>query len=127
LNIIISNTAGIPLYEQIREQIKTAIFNGELIEGDSLPSIRQLAKDLKISVITTMRAYDELEQKGFVVSVQGKGCFVQPQNTELMREQKLREVEAGLFAAINAAKMAKLTKEELLNMFELLLKEDNYD
>lgn len=127
MNIIISNTAGIPLYEQIREQIKTAIFNGELIEGDSLPSIRQLAKDLKISVITTMRAYDELEQKGFVVSVQGKGCFVQPQNTELMREQKLREVEAGLFAAINAAKMAKLTKEELLNMFELLLKEDNYD
>ena len=127
MNIIISNTAGIPIYEQIKEQIKATIFNGELSEGDLLPSIRQLAKDLKISVITTMRAYTDLEKEGFVVSVQGKGCFVQPQNTELLREQKLREVEAGLLSAINAAKLAKLSEAELLDMLKLLLKEDNYE
>lgn len=127
MNVIISNTAGIPLYEQIKEQIKTAIFNCELKEGDLLPSIRQLAKDLRISVITTMRAYDDLEQEGFVVSIQGKGCYVQPQNTELLRERKLLEVEAGLLAAINAAKMTKLAKEELLDMFKILLQEDNYE
>ena len=127
MNIIISNTAGIPIYEQIKEQIKAAIFNGQLNEGDLLPSIRQLAKDLKISVITTMSAYSDLEHEGFVVNMQGKGCFVLPQNTNLLREQKLRVVEAGLLSAINAAKLAKLSEAELVDMLKLLLEEDNYE
>jgi GntR family transcriptional regulator len=121
LNILISNLAGIPIYEQIREQVKNAIFSGELTEGTLLPSIRQLAKDLKISVITTMRAYNDLEQEGFVVNVQGKGCYVRPQNPELLREGKLREIEDGLFAAIAAARLIKLSKKELTDIWTLLL------
>ena len=80
MNIIISNTSGIPIYEQIKDQLKEAIFSGELKDGDLLPSIRQLAKDLQISVITTMRAYNDLEQEGFIVSVQGKGSYVKPKS-----------------------------------------------
>lgn len=127
LYIIISNTAGIPIYEQIKEQIKAAIFSGELIEGELLPSIRQLAKDLQISVITTMRAYKDLEQEGFVVNVQGKGCYVQPKNPHLLREQKFREVEENLLAAINAAKLAKLSKSELMDMLQFLSEEEGYE
>jgi GntR family transcriptional regulator len=126
LNIILSNSAGAPIYEQIREQIKTAIFSGELKDGDLLPSIRQLARDLQISVITTMRAYSDLEQEGFVVNVQGKGCYVQTKNPELLREQKLREVEENLLAAITAAKLAKLTGSELQETLRLLMEEENY-
>ena len=121
LNIVISNMAGVPIYEQIREQIKNAIFSGELAEGALLPSIRQLAKDLKISVITTMRAYGDLEQEGFVVNVQGKGCYVRPKNPEMLREGKLREIEEYLSAAIEAAKPIKLSKQELTDMLTLLL------
>ena len=121
MNIVISNMAGVPIYEQIREQIKNAIFSGELAEGALLPSIRQLAKDLKISVITTMRAYSDLEQGGFVVNVQGKGCYVRPQNPEMLREGKLREIEEHLSAAIEAAKPIKLSKQELTDMLTLLL------
>ncbi len=127
LNIILTNTAGTPIYEQIKGQIKSAIFAGELQDGEQLPSIRQLAKDLKISVITTMRAYTDLEQEGFVVNIQGKGCFVQFQNPDLLREHKLREVEESLSAAISAARMAKLSETELLEMFKLLLKEDDFE
>ncbi|MEL7602381.1 MAG: GntR family transcriptional regulator [Bacillota bacterium] len=126
MNIILSNSAGAPIYEQIREQIKTAIFSGELKDGDLLPSIRQLARDLQISVITTMRAYNDLEQEGFVVNVQGKGCYVQTKNPELLREQKLREVEENLLAAITAAKLAKLTGPELQETLRLLMEEENY-
>ena len=85
LKIIISNRSGVPIYEQIKAQIKEAIFSGELQEDDLLPSIRQLARDLKISVITTTRAYNDLEAEGFIVSVQGKGCYVLPQNKEMAR------------------------------------------
>ena len=123
MNIVISNLAGVPIYEQIREQIKNAIFSGELTEGALLPSIRQLAKDLRISVITTMRAYSDLEQEGFVVNVQGKGCYVRPQNPELLREGKLREIEAGLSAAIAAARLIKLSKKELTDIWTLLLED----
>ena len=91
MNIIISNTAGVPIYEQIKEQIKAAIFNGEVAEGEMLPSIRGLAKDLQISVITTMRAYADLEAEGFVTNIQGKGCIVKPQNADLLNEQRLKE------------------------------------
>lgn len=127
MNIIISNTAGIPIYEQIKEQIKAAIIKGELKDGDLLPSIRQLAKDLQISVITTMRAYNDLEEEGFIVSVQGKGSYVKPQNPELMKEKKLLEIEENLVAAINAAKLVKLSQDELINMLKFLMEEEDYE
>ena len=123
MNITISNTAGIPIYEQIKEQLKTSILNGELKDGDLLPSIRQLAKDLQISVITTMRAYNDLEQEGFIISVQGKGSYVKPKNPELLREKKLLEIEDHLAAAIDAAKLVKLSEKELINMLIFLIGE----
>jgi GntR family transcriptional regulator len=100
LKIVISNRSGDPIYEQIKAQIKAAVFSGELAEGDLLPSIRRLAQDLKISVITTTRAYSDLEQEGFVRNVQGKGCYVLPQNMDLARENALVAVEKGLLSAI---------------------------
>lgn len=127
MKIIISNRSSEPIYEQIKEQVKAAVFSGELSEGDMLPSIRQLAKDLKISVITTVRAYGDLEQEGFVTNVQGKGCYVLPKNKDLLRENALREIEGGLTTAINAAKTAKVTKSELISMLDILAEEENYE
>ena len=120
MKIIVSNSSGIPIYEQIKEQIKVAIFSGELQEDDLLPSIRQLARDLKISVITTTRAYSDLEQEGFLANVQGKGCFVLPRNTELARENAMHKMESGLSAAIAAAKTESITKEEIIERLSLL-------
>lgn len=125
MNIIISNTAGIPIYQQITKQIKNCIFSGELTERDILPSIRTLAKDLRISVITTTRAYNDLEHEGFIVSVQGKGCYVLPQNTEIIKEQKQREIEEYLQNAIDSANAIKLNKDELIEILEILYKEGN--
>ncbi|MCL2164524.1 MAG: GntR family transcriptional regulator [Oscillospiraceae bacterium] len=125
MRIIISNRCGVPIYEQIKEQIKTAIFSGELHEDYLLPSIRQLARDLKISVITTTRAYSDLEQEGFIVNVQGKGCFVLPRNTELARENAMHKMEEGLSAAITAAKAEELTKDEVIERLDLLWEADN--
>ncbi len=127
MRIVISNSSGVPIYEQIKEQIKNAILSGELSEGELLPSIRQLAKDLKISVITTTRAYGDLEQEGFVANVQGKGCYVLPKNSEMVREQLLRNIEESFTAAINSAKIAKISKDELRTIFETMLKEENYE
>jgi len=121
LNIIISNLAGVPIYEQIKEQIKAAIVTGEVREGELLPSIRQLARDLKISVITTTRAYSDLEQEGFVVNVPGKGCYVQPGNDEWIQEQKLKEIEDHLEAAVASAKMIRLSRRELIEMLDVIL------
>lgn len=123
MHIIISNTSGGPIYEQIKEQIKAAILAGEVEEGAQLPSIRQLAQDLKISVITTMRAYSELEQEGFVANVQGKGCFVLAQNQELIREEKMRQVEGHLQKAIQAGQPLKLSYDEMARMLKLLMEE----
>lgn len=109
------------------EQMRAAIFSDELSEGDMLPSIRQLAKDLKISVITTTRAYTELEQEGLIVNVQGKGCFVAPKNSELVREQLLRRIEDGFSVAISAAKTAQLPREELLRILGFMLEGDHYE
>lgn len=120
MKIIVSNRSGIPIYEQIKEQIKAAIFSGELQEDNMLPSIRQLARDLKISVITTTRAYSDLEQEGFIVNVQGKGCFVLPRNTELARENAMHKMESGLSTAIIAAKAENITKEEIIERLNLL-------
>lgn len=124
MKLIIRNTAGIPIYEQIKEQVKAAIYSGDLREGEALPSIRQLARDLKISVITTSRAYGDLEQEGFLTSVQGKGFFVMPQDLQLVREQAIREMEEHLSAAMLAARQAQISEEELCAAFALLLKED---
>ena len=123
MDIILSNLSGEPIYSQIKQQIKAAILSGEVSEGDLLPSIRQLAKDLKISVITTARAYQDLEREGFVTNVQGKGCYVQKQNTLLMREQQLRAIEEHLRAAIEKAEMIKLSDEELHAMLTMLKEE----
>ncbi len=120
MNIIIKNSSGRPIYEQIYTQIKDLILNGTLREGELLPSIRGLAKDLRISVITTKRAYDELEREGYVNTVGGKGCFVAGTNRELIREENLKKIEEHLQAISRLAKSCGITKEDLLEMFSIL-------
>lgn len=127
MKIIIRNTSGVPIYEQIKEQIKEAILGGELNEGDVLPPIRQVAADTKVSVVTTNRAYSELEQEGFIVNMQGKGCYVAPKDSALIREQLLRKVEDGFNAAIAAAKLARLTRAELFELLEFTVEENEYE
>ena len=123
MRIVVSNRADAPLYSQVAEQIKAAVLAGELHDGDPLPSVRALARDLRISVITTTRAYAELEAEGFITTVPGKGAFVLPVDSELVREQLLRRVEAGLGAAIDAARVARLGREDLVGMLDVLLAE----
>ena len=123
MNIVIRNTGDMPIYEQIVVQIKQAIVAGELTEGEALPSMRALAKDLRISVITTKRAYDELEQEGFLYAVPAKGFFVAAKNTELLREENLKKIEAHLTEAVRLAAPCGLTKQELTEMLELLWEE----
>ena len=120
LNIIISNNSGKPIYEQITKQIKTAILKGELSPGESLPSMRLLAKELRISVITTKRAYEDLEREGFLVSVVGKGSFVAPQDPELLREARLRGVQEHLERAVEAARTGNVSLSEMQEMLVLL-------
>lgn len=127
MRIVITNSSNSPIYEQIKEQIKSAIFSEELGEGDMLPSIRQLAKDLKISVITTTRAYNDLEQEGFISIVQGKGCYVAPKNSSLVQEQLFRTIEEAFSTAAKTAKMAKMSNEELIHMLEIILEDTNYE
>ncbi|MDD3346407.1 GntR family transcriptional regulator [Oscillibacter sp.] len=124
MELIIRNTTSQPIYEQIVSQIKAQILSGTLTPGEALPSIRSLAKDLRISVITTKRAYDELEAQGLLNTVAGKGCFVAEKNLELIREQRLRDLEAHLSAAVEAAKSCALSKEELINMLRILSEEE---
>jgi len=121
LRVIIKNSSETPIYEQICEQITSAILAGEVNEGDVLPSIRQLAGDLKVSVMTTTRAYNELEQRGYVVNVQGKGCYVAPRDSELIREQLLRTIEEHFGAAIETARLAKLSRADLRTIFNFTL------
>jgi GntR family transcriptional regulator len=113
------------MYEQVKRQIKAQIFEGSLNDGDLLPSIRQLAKDLKISVITITRAYNDLEAEGFIATLQGKGSYVLPRDKELAHEHALTQVEQGLQVAIDAAKTGNVTKAEILETLELLLQEEN--
>ena len=123
LQIIIANNSGKPIYEQITQQVKAAIMKGELSPGDPLPSMRVLAKELRISVITTKRAYEDLEREGFLVSVVGKGSFVAPQNPELLREARLREAEEHLGRAVEAARTGGITLAELQETLSLLFGE----
>ncbi len=127
MHVVIANRSGSPIYDQIKVQIKEMIMSGELKEGEALPSIRQLAKDLRISVITTARAYSELEQEGFIATMQGKGCFVLPQNSAMMREQYLRRIEEHLADALHDARLAGVDDSTLMGMFSLLLGEGNDD
>ena len=126
MKIIISNQSNDPIYEQIKKQIKEAILDGDLKEGDMLPSIRSLAKELKVSAITTTKAYQVLEQEGFVRNMQGKGCFVQASNSEMMRETLLAQVEALLSEAMRIAKRAHVTEEELGEMIRFAKDEEGY-
>ena len=120
LKIIISNSDPRPIYEQITAQIKNLVISGELRPGDALPSMRFLAKELRISVITTKRAYEELERGGFIETVAGKGSFVAGMNTDFIREEHLRTAEKHLQKAVDAAKSAGISKEELIGTLEML-------
>ena len=124
MDIIISNNSHSPIYEQIYSQIKAMILNGTLKEGDALPSMRLLAKELRISVITTKRAYEELERDGFIETITGKGSFIGKANVELIREEHLKAIESSFTNAINHAKMANLSLDELLSLLTILY-EDN--
>lgn len=121
LDIVISNSSTSPIYEQVAEQIRAAILSGALAEGDALPSIRALANDLRVSVITTKRAYAELEAAGLVDTVQGKGTFVAGGNAELLREERLRRVEGHLAAAVSEAVASGVSLAELREMLDVLL------
>ena len=123
MDIIISNAGGVPIYDQITRQVKGLILRGELKEGEALPSMRLLARELRISVITTKRAYEELEREGFITTVPGKGCFVAPRNLELMREEHRTKVEEALTKAIEQAKAASIDLPELVEMLTLLYEE----
>jgi len=127
MRVIIKNSSGLPIYQQIKDQVKQAILSDELDEGEALPSIRQLAADLKVSVITTTRSYGELEQEGFIVNVPGKGCYVAPKNSDLIREQLLRQIEDNLNQAIDAARIARLSRLELQELFDFTLKGTDYE
>ena len=123
MKIFIDNKSGKPIYEQIYSQIKAQIISGALEEDDGLPSIRNLAKDLRISVITTKRAYEELEREGFIYTVAGKGCFVAPKNVEFMREENLKKIEAHMEAIRQLAATCNLTRQDIMEMMECMLEE----
>ena len=120
MDIIISNSGDTPIYDQITRQMKGLILRGELQEGESLPSMRLLARELRISVITTKRAYEELERKGFITTVPGKGCFVAPRNLELVREESLRRMEEHLGRAVEAARLGGITLSEMTESLNIL-------
>ena len=124
MDIIISNASGVPIYEQIVRQIKGLILSEELREGEALPSIRLLARDLRISVITTKRAYEELERDGFLTTVPGKGCFVAPQNRETRREAVLCRVEEHLAAAVEEARAGAVNLNELKEMLTAIYEDE---
>ena len=124
MDIIISNSSGKPIYEQITSQIKQKIMQGELKEGDALPSMRLLAKDLHISVITTKRAYEDLERDGFITTVVGKGSFVASADSEFLREEQLRTAEEHLTQAVRAARLGGIDIEELVEVLRMLYEEE---
>ena len=124
MKIVISNTSDLPLYQQIKDQIKDAILQEELTQGDALPSIRSFANDLKVSVLTIRRVYEELEKEGFVTSQVGIGTFVSAGNLDLLRDSKRRLVEEKMQDIIHTAKSLSITKEELMEMMDILYEEE---
>ena len=125
MDIIISNTSNDPIYKQIKDQIKEQILSKEIQENEMLPSLRSLAQDLKISVLTTTKAYNELEQEGFITSRQGKGFYVMSSSSELIKEQLIKEIESNLQNAISLSKKANMTDIELIKLLKLLMEEKN--
>lgn len=123
MHILIDNKSGVPIYEQIYSQIKNQIIGGSLKENEMLPSIRGLAKDLRISFITTKRAYEELEREGFLYTLPGKGCYVAPKNVELLREEHLKKIEGHMEEIVRLAASCNLSKEEILEMMKFSLEE----
>ena len=124
MNIIISNSSSTPLYEQITQEIKQAIFLNELKEEEMLPSVRGLANELKISFLTVKKAYDTLEQEGFIKTVQGKGSFVAPKNLELLREEKLKEIQEHMEKIKDIALVADISSEDVKEIFKIIFEED---
>ena len=120
----ISQNSGVPIYQQIAENFKDEILSGKYKTGEYLPSIRGLAKDLRISVITTMKAYEELEQEGLVTGVQGKGYYVNAQDNDMLKEQHMRKMEEHLSNAIKAAKIAGISGDEMISVLEMLMDSD---
>ena len=124
MNIIISNNSSVPIYEQINNAIKAAIFSNELKEVDMLPSVRNLANDLKISFLTVKKAFDELEREGFIKTVQGKGSFIAPKNLELIKEEKLKEIQDYIEKIYNISKVANIAEDEIKELFKMIFEED---
>ena len=124
MNIILSNSSGIPIFEQIENAIKEAIFSDELKEEDMLPSVRNLANELKISFLTVKRAYDELEQAGFIKTVQGKGSFVAPKNLDLIKEEKLKEIQDYIEKVYSISKIANISEDEVKEIFRMIFEEE---
>ena len=124
MTVFIDNKSGAPIYDQIYSQIKSQIISGALAENEMLPSIRGLAKDLKISFVTTKRAYDELEKDGFIYTIQAKGCYVAPKNTELLREENLRKIEEHIDEIVKLAATCNLTNDNIIEMLSFALKEE---
>lgn len=123
MTVFIDNKSGIPIYDQIYSQIKAQIISGELQENEMLPSIRGLAKDLRISFITTKRAYEELEREGFIYTVPGKGCYVAQKNTELLREENLKKIEEHMEQIIRLAATCGLSRSDILEMLTMELED----
>ncbi len=124
MNLIISNSSNIPIYQQIKEQIRNKIIANELKKAEQLPSIRNLAKDLRISVITTKNAYEELEKEGFVHTIPGKGTYVTGKNVEIIREEQLQKIENLMDTAVSIAKISNISKAEIQNMLDIIYEEE---
>ena len=127
MKVIIANESSLPIYEQIKKQIMQAIFSGEIGEGEKLPSLRNLAKNLRISVLTVTRAYSELEMDGFIKSYRGKGYFVLPQDSHMIKEQYIRSAESLMDEAVKAGKTAGLSRKELYSILNMFLEEQHYE
>ena len=125
MKLIISNSSSVPIYEQIKKAMIEQIMNGELKEDEALPSIRNLAQDIKISVMTIKKAYDELESEGYILSRQGKGTFVAPKNTELAREQANKDIERHIEDVVDIAKQFKIKREDLKDLIDIFYGDDN--
>lgn len=123
MNIFIDNKSGAPIYEQIYTQLKAQIISGVLKKDEALPSIRSLAKDLRISVVTTKRAYGELEKEGFIYTIAAKGCFVAPLNTDLLREANLKKIEEYMEQIVQLAASCNLSEQELIEMLHFMMEE----
>lgn len=124
MNILIDNKSGEPIYNQIYSQIKNQIISGELVENEALPSIRGLAKDLRISFITTKRAYEELEKEGFIYTLPAKGTYVAPKNVELLREENLKKIEGHIAQIARLAESCSLSREDIIEMINFCLEEE---